>query len=149
MDYLVQRPFRAYLVDPTTQNALEAPMDYHNNIVKWLRNNVPKDASVGIWDAGFIAYHSDRNVVNLDGLVNGKKLLEYLKDGRGVYQYILDEKIDYIGNVFYGPPKPESSIIAPYLTRVYNVGPTPLMIDGKQTYIDWYIWKVNHSGKKD
>ena len=148
-DYLVQRPFRANLVDKEIQNTVYGPHNYFKKVVKWIRKNVPKDASVGLWQAGYVGYYSDRNVVNVDGVINGKTFYEYLRDGKGVWRYILDEKIDYISNYYTGLPEPESSEIAPYLTRVYSVGPIPVVHKGKQTYLDWYVWKVDHSKKKE
>lgn len=36
----------------------------------WIRANLPPDAIIGAWNAGTIGFLSERQVVNLDGLVN-------------------------------------------------------------------------------
>ncbi len=46
------------------------PNDPLEKAALWLRDNTPRDAVVGSWNAGIISYYSQRRVVNLDGLVN-------------------------------------------------------------------------------
>lgn len=49
----------------------------------WLHHNTPEDAVIGCWDAGKVGYFSERNVLNLDGLVSSFEYLEnYKKHGR-------------------------------------------------------------------
>ena len=38
----------------------------------WMRAHLPAGATVGAWNAGILAFFSDRRVVNLDGLVNSR-----------------------------------------------------------------------------
>jgi hypothetical protein len=42
----------------------------------WARTHLPPDARVGTWNAGIIGYLSQRQVVNLDGLVNTRAYFE-------------------------------------------------------------------------
>ena len=42
----------------------------------WARENLPAEARIGAWNAGTIGYFSERQVVNLDGLVNTRRYLE-------------------------------------------------------------------------
>jgi hypothetical protein len=42
----------------------------------WARENLPAQARIGAWNAGSIGYFSDRQVVNLDGVVNTHRYLE-------------------------------------------------------------------------
>jgi hypothetical protein len=141
IDYLVQIPtyiYKGLKVHPYYQS----PVDYSEEMARWMREHLPKDAKIGVFNAGYIGYFSERNVVNLDGLINGVELYEYLKDGRGVWKYVLDQKLDYIADYFFGPPGPALAGIESRLTLIHNVGPTNVSIRGKPSYVDAYVWKV-------
>ncbi|MBU0637677.1 MAG: hypothetical protein KKB50_02340 [Planctomycetes bacterium] len=56
----------------------------------WLREHTGPDAPVAAWNAGHVAYFSERSVVNLDGLVNDVHFYELLKSSRADEAY-LDE----------------------------------------------------------
>jgi hypothetical protein len=43
----------------------------------WTRENLPAKARIGAWNAGVIGYFSERQVVNLDGLVNTRRYFEF------------------------------------------------------------------------
>jgi hypothetical protein len=110
---------------------------------KWLNENLPQDCTIGVWDAGVIGYFSERKVVNLDGLINGIELYQYRKDGRGVMQYIIDKKLDYVGNNFSGEPYLLNSILAPGLELVYKVTDNyENKPEGKEK--TWYLWKIDY-----
>ncbi|MBN1268650.1 MAG: hypothetical protein JXB04_03610 [Kiritimatiellae bacterium] len=119
-----------------------APVFYGHEAAVWMRENLPADAKVGVWDAGYVGYFSERNVVNLDGLINGRKLYEYLQRENGIWEYVMDEKLDYISNYFFGEPLPVRAPIAPHLELVHHVGGSDVTIRGRPTYVDWYVWKV-------
>lgn len=117
--------------------------DYGKELADWISHNVPKDAKVGVFNAGYLGFFSGRTVVNLDGLANGVELYRYLKDGRGAWKYALDKKLDYIADYYYGsPPLPPD--VAAKLKLVHRVGPTKILLRGKPTYIDGYVWKIEH-----
>jgi hypothetical protein len=141
--YLVQVPqfWQRY---QRTHYHFIAPVHYHHEVAAWLRDNVPDERTVGMWNAGYVGYFSDRKVVNLDGLINGPELYRYLSEGPGVWQYILDKKIDYISDYYFGSPLPPRSPIGDRLTLVHNVRRSTILLCGEVTYVDWYVWKVDH-----
>lgn len=109
----------------------------------WIRENLPKDCTIGVWDAGIVGYFSERNVVNLDGLINGVELYEYRENGKGVIQYIIDNKLDYIGNTFHTRPYLLNSILAPGLELVYKVTDQHEG-KGRGEESTWFLWKINY-----
>ena len=96
-----------------------------------------------MWNAGYVGYFSEHIVINLDGLINSKELYDYYKDGRGIWKYIYDKKLDYIGDYYFtDPPRPMRSILKDRLEEVYHSRKS-ISSDGKHDiYADWYIWKV-------
>jgi hypothetical protein len=48
----------------------------------WSRANLPPDAAVGMTDCGLFGYFSGRRTVNLDGVINGYRYQEALRDHR-------------------------------------------------------------------
>lgn len=64
----------------------------------WMNRNLPDDALVGSWNAGVLAYYSDRPVVNLDGLINDEELVTYLSEDR-IADYIADQGIDFLSDL--------------------------------------------------
>jgi len=61
---------------------------------EWVREHVDDDVWVGSFNAGIIGYMSERNVVNLDGLVNNA-VVPYLKERR-LWDYIRRREIAYL-----------------------------------------------------
>jgi hypothetical protein len=123
--------------------------DYHLEMTRWIKENLPPDARIGIFNAGYIGYFSGRKVINLDGLINGIELYQYLKDGKGVWKYVLDKNIDYIADYSYGPPDPMIKGAKSHLKLVHRVGKTHIMRRGSPTYVDGYIWKVEKENRTD
>lgn len=117
---------------------------YQSKAALWMRSNLPADATVGVWDAGYVGYFSDRAVVNLDGLINGVELYQYYADGRGPCQYALDKKLDYVSNYYFGPPTRCVDAMGEHFTLVYRVGSEDIIRDGEKTYVDWYVWRVKN-----
>jgi hypothetical protein len=60
----------------------------------WLSKNLPSDAKIGSFNAGIYAFYSNRQVVNLDGVVN-HSAFEAIK-GRNILLYLDQEKVSYI-----------------------------------------------------
>jgi hypothetical protein len=107
----------------------------------WMRSNLPADARIGVWNAGLVGYFSQRRVINLDGVINGTELYEYQR--RGVaWQYILDHKIGYIGDVFTVAPSPEAAALKDRLSRIYVSQDRIQDIHGRPVDARYYIWKV-------
>jgi hypothetical protein len=119
------------------------PRYYRHEATQWIRENLPEKARIGAWNSGYLGYFSGRTVINLDGYINGLELYEYLTDGRGVWKYIIDNRIEYIADYFWGAPFPESSEIGARLELVKSFGKCETPKGGKPSYVDFYIWKVN------
>jgi hypothetical protein len=64
----------------------------------WINRNVPKGELVGSWNAGALGYYTDRNVVNLDGLINNFAFLPYLRGDR-VHEYVRLRNVRYISDM--------------------------------------------------
>jgi hypothetical protein len=71
-------------------------------------NRLPAGSRIGLSDSGFVSYFSDKQVVNLDGIVNNPAA-EAIQEGR-LMDYLLDTCVDYIyvqerylQDYFYGP----------------------------------------------
>jgi len=65
----------------------------------WIRGHTPNDAIIAVNDIGAIAYISDRNVIDLCGLVT-PEIINYFKrygdNKTGAYYYVLDRRPDYL-----------------------------------------------------
>lgn len=62
-------------------------------------NRLPDNARVGVSDSGFAGYRAQRQIVNLDGVVNNEAA-QAIRDGE-LMSYLLDQGIGYI----YSPPR--------------------------------------------
>ncbi|RME57493.1 hypothetical protein D6779_08590 [Candidatus Parcubacteria bacterium] len=145
--YFFQIPYFRYKFAHDYNYHFIAPVYYQKEITEWINTNLPPDAVVGVWNAGYVGYFAERRIVNLDGLINGRELFEYVRDGRGIEQYILDNRIEYISDYFFGVPYPlQWPVLGPRLELLYSVGPRKITRNGQQTYVDWLIWKINYEG---
>ena len=61
---------------------------------RWIRENLPAGARLGAFNAGILAYFSERTVVNLDGAVNADAY-RARRDGR-MMDYILSRQLDHL-----------------------------------------------------
>ena len=77
-----------------SQSSVSFPL---NKLVSFIKRQIPEQSRIGSWDAGYIGYHVDRTVINLDGLVNNYEWLEYFQNGR-LADYIVDKDIHYLAN---------------------------------------------------
>jgi len=69
---------------------------------RWLARNAAQEAIVAGWDCGIVAAHSDRRVVNLDGLINSWEYKEqYLDRGRAAEYAERVCKADYIAQYIW------------------------------------------------
>jgi hypothetical protein len=64
----------------------------------WIDDNVAEGDVVGSWNAGILAYYTDTQVTNLDGLISDADLVSYIAEDR-IADYILMEKIDYLSDL--------------------------------------------------
>ena len=64
---------------------------------RWLSQNTDKNARIGSWNAGILGAHSNRRLINLDGLINSWDYKTRYLDTNKVSQYIhTDSGIEYI-----------------------------------------------------
>lgn len=67
-------------------------------LARWIDGHLPPAARIGAWNAGELGYFSRRSVVNLDGLVNDRAYLDFLRSGRPVREYLDREGIEYLAD---------------------------------------------------
>ncbi|MCP4231674.1 MAG: hypothetical protein GY771_16210 [bacterium] len=60
----------------------------------WAKENTPDDAVFAMKDCGVFGYYSERDTINLDGLVNDLDYQEYLRDGK-LEEYLELNGVDY------------------------------------------------------
>lgn len=61
---------------------------------RWISQNLPEDSRVGAFNAGILGYWSDRQIINLDGVVN-KDMYEVLAK-KQLWSYIKQKRIQYL-----------------------------------------------------
>ncbi len=111
----------------------------------WMRDNLPHDSRIGVWNAGYIGYFSGHKIINLDGLINGVELYDYLKDDRGVWNYIIDNRIDYIADYFYTDPAPPMrSALKNRLKEVYHSAQPVKSPTANRKVVNWYVWQIEY-----
>ena len=60
----------------------------------WVRDNLPKDARIGSFNSGILAYYCPQRVINLDGVVNGAAY-KAIREGR-IFSYMKGEKVSHL-----------------------------------------------------
>jgi hypothetical protein len=77
--------------------------DYKNGLyyarfqlAHWLDQNLPHSAVLASFNAGQFGYFSNRQVINLDGLVNSFEYFRSVKQGTvSLLQYLSENEVDY------------------------------------------------------
>ncbi len=69
------------------------------DVALWCRDNLPQDARLGAFSSGILATFSERNTVNLDGLVNADIQKHYRN--LTLTDYIKERRIDYFVDKAY------------------------------------------------
>ena len=59
----------------------------------WIKHNTPVDARIGAYQSGILGYYSDRQVINLDGVVNYAAIPYNVNEDTA--SYLVIEDIDY------------------------------------------------------
>ncbi len=107
----------------------------------WMRDNLPPDAKIGVWNAGVVGYFSERTIVNLDGVMNGRELYDYRLRG-ATYQYVLDNELGYLADYSMGPPWPERSVLKDRLKRIHSREYPFQDSQGNPRQVCYYVWKI-------
>ena len=71
---------------------------------RYIHDRLPKDAVVGSWWAGIIGYFADRQVVNLDGVINSAAFLHEQLKPEKVPDYIRGGPITHVADFFWNDP---------------------------------------------
>ncbi len=64
---------------------------------RWIATHLPPDARIASWDAGALGYFANRQVVNLDGVVNSHAYSEAVRDGRTA-AFLSERDIGWVAN---------------------------------------------------
>jgi hypothetical protein len=75
------------------------------DVAHWLNHHTEPEARIGAWNSGIIGYFTDRQVINLDGVVNNS-LFNYMNDRRStspldLRDYMVSRNIAYITDYEY------------------------------------------------
>jgi hypothetical protein len=93
-------------------------VDRSRTMLDIIKNQLPPGERVGVFNSGFVQYFTDKQVINLDGLVNNE-IMSYYKRKNGL-QYFRQKNIlwlvdtwVYLSGVFgpYFGPAAESSLV--------------------------------------
>ncbi len=115
----------------------------HIVIGRWLKNNTPSESVIALNDVGAITYHSDREIVDLVGLVSPEVLPYVMGRSPGTW----DEGLSR----FLAPRKPDYLVVFPSwypqlvqeleLTPLFRVSlENPVIVSGEQMVVyrlDW------------
>lgn len=64
---------------------------------EWLHAHVPPNERIAAWNAGQIAYFSERTVINLDGLMNdGEFLRRFVRGGEPLSRYLDEQNVNWV-----------------------------------------------------
>lgn len=88
-----------YLYTDFARGYAKGTSQMHQQVVKWVHDNVPESQWVGAPQTGTLGFFHDRTL-NLDGKVNPDALRSILENG-SVLKYARNSKIDYIAD-WYG-----------------------------------------------
>ncbi len=73
--------------------------DMQVRIGRWMKDNTPPHAVLATQDIGAIAFFSERNIIDLSGLVTPEALSYYGRTRNYLFQYVSLKKPDYV--IFY------------------------------------------------
>lgn len=63
---------------------------------RWIRENVPPNERLASWNAGELAFFSQRTIINLDGLVNDRAYFALLHAGRAGAEYLRENDVRWV-----------------------------------------------------
>lgn len=77
------------------ERVFASPWEWAHNAVGTIEQHTPPDALIGIFDAGYIAYLTDRTVTNIDGLINGVEFFHYQRERR-ILDWLIENDVQFI-----------------------------------------------------
>jgi len=110
---------------------------------RWLARNAGQEGLAAAWNAGMLGYFSERQVVNLDGLVNDERLFE-ARQTNGEARYISEEEIRYLVDYFAGDPRVSGE--GEYGAIVRALSPQPTVIaqfPAPQAGLTVYVFRLS------
>ncbi|MEO6695094.1 MAG: hypothetical protein ABIY50_03845, partial [Ignavibacteria bacterium] len=129
------------------------------NAAQWVKANTDMSENMAMKDAGHFSFFSERNVVNLDGLVNDFQFQEILQN-KQLNNYLKDNNVKYLVQhaVWNRPDVVEGNydfLILEYVSHKYNSESDAVIVkkenevyrsapyyDGKHKAV-FIIWKLN------
>jgi len=64
-------------------------------VAEWIAEHVPETVRMGTWNSGIFGWIGDRNVINLDGLINNE-IAPWIRDGGSESAYIREREIEVL-----------------------------------------------------
>jgi len=78
----------------------------------WVRETLPADAVGASWSAGVLAYFSERQIVNLDGLINSYEYYGAMRQNRAA-EFVLAQGVDFVFDMFPVPQDSDTTSFTP------------------------------------
>ncbi len=75
--------------------AVQSINEMQVRIGRWMKENTPPDAVLAVADIGAIAYFSEREIIDLGGLIT-PEILPYRERDDGIFEFIALRKPDYV-----------------------------------------------------
>lgn len=81
---------------------LQPPPTEHVSVVRiaagrWLREQLAPGERIAAWNAGELAYFSERTVINLDGLMNDREFLNrFVRRGESLTKYLGEQQVQWV-----------------------------------------------------
>jgi hypothetical protein len=69
--------------------------DVHTRAAKWINENVPKEAVIATHDIGLIGYYTERQIIDLVGLVT-PEVVPLMKDPQKMAEYLQAHDVSYL-----------------------------------------------------
>ncbi len=108
--------------------------NYRYQVALWVKENLPKGATIASWNAGQIGYFSDHPTVNLDGFINSREYKEEVLSGKKPLSTYLKEN-----NIAYVVDYKDYTV-----DKVLSERPVlqSIKMHGKGEYKDLQVWDV-------
>jgi hypothetical protein len=78
----------------------------------WIKKHLPENAIGAAWNAGVISYFSDRQIINLDGLINSYAYYDAMKRGEEP-EFVINQHVAYVFDMYPVPASGNSGDFFP------------------------------------